>query len=149
MILKIHFLPLGFFNVISCFPWRFGRNLHLNFWDFFCFFVENFNFLFEFLLFYWFFAGALLDVICGQSLVGSNACGPPVSQIPFAYQIGRHYLRPFSSSGSDTIEILKILGARKLVYEPFIVNNFFFINYCQQIPKVAIIWCTYNLQGHF
>jgi hypothetical protein len=43
-------------------------------------------------------------VICGQSLVGSNPCGPPAYQILLPCQILSQYLLRFLSSGSDTIE---------------------------------------------
>jgi hypothetical protein len=42
--------------------------------------------------------------ICGHSLVGSNPRGPPVFQALSPCQISSQYLKPFSSSGSDTIQ---------------------------------------------
>jgi hypothetical protein len=44
-------------------------------------------------------------VICGHSLVGSHACGPPVFQVLTRYQISRLYLQPLRSFGSDTIKV--------------------------------------------
>jgi hypothetical protein len=49
------------------------------------------------------------DIICGQSLVGSHACGPPVFQSLLSCQISSQYLPPLRSSGSDTIRTAEIL----------------------------------------
>jgi hypothetical protein len=56
-----------------------------------------------------FFGYFIFDVICGQSLVGSNPRGPPVFQALLPCQISSQYLFWLSSSGSDTIEKLKFL----------------------------------------
>jgi hypothetical protein len=62
------------------------------------------------------------DVICGHSLVGSNARGPPVCQALSPYQISSQYLQRLSSSRSDTIKILHLKKIAKigLPYQNFI-----------------------------
>jgi hypothetical protein len=67
---------------------------------------------------YWFFKCLrffYIDVICGRSQVGSNPRGPPAFQALSPYQISSQYLFRFSSSGSDTIEML-IYGWKRMIY---------------------------------
>ncbi len=57
-----------------------------------------------------YFVFSKIHVICGQSPAGRYACGPPVFQALSPYQISGRYLLRLTSSGSDTIKIVRTEG---------------------------------------
>ncbi len=92
------------------------------------------------------------DGVCGHSLVGSNACGPPASQALSPYQVSSHYLLPLRSSGSDTIknQFLVISGSSSetLSGEGWIGIKIFVYYWRYYIMK-STIQCYYENLSNF